>query len=215
MKKIEKKITAYTVKTESNCVEESQSPQLETISTITRDDVLKGETYKIKSPQLDRALYITINDVMLNQGTEYETRQPYEIFINSANNEHFQWVLALTRTISASLRHGVSPQDLATELKSVFGPNGGYFKKGGKFMPSLVAEIGYTLENHIKQLGMIKPVEMDVTQREFLEAKRKEFETKNTEFPASATMCGKCHTKAVVIMDGCATCLSCGDSKCG
>ena len=34
-------------------------------------------------------------------------------------------------------------------------------------------------------------------------------------FPPSATMCHKCSTKALVIMDGCATCLNCGYSKCG
>ena len=34
-------------------------------------------------------------------------------------------------------------------------------------------------------------------------------------FPPGATMCGKCNTNAVIMMDGCATCLSCGYSKCG
>ena len=91
-------------------------------------------------------------------------------------------------------------------------------------MPSLVAEIGHVIEDHMKKIGMIKTPELDQHQREFLDAKRKEFEDKtnanqsantNTEFPPNATMCDKCHAKAVVIMDGCKTCLSCGDSKCG
>jgi hypothetical protein len=39
--------------------------------------------------------------------------------------------------------------------------------------------------------------------------------TSEGSFPATASMCGKCNTKAVIIMDGCATCLNCGYSKCG
>ena len=34
-------------------------------------------------------------------------------------------------------------------------------------------------------------------------------------FPAGAQLCGKCNSMAVVQMDGCATCLNCGHSKCG
>ena len=34
-------------------------------------------------------------------------------------------------------------------------------------------------------------------------------------FPSGATLCHKCNTSAVIIMDGCATCLNCGYSKCG
>jgi hypothetical protein len=34
-------------------------------------------------------------------------------------------------------------------------------------------------------------------------------------FPPGATLCHKCNTSAVIIMDGCATCLNCGYSKCG
>ena len=191
---------------------------------VARPEILYGSTYKIKTPQSEHALYITINDMILNQGSEHEERRPYEVFINSKNMEHFQWVLALTRVISAVFRKGGDACFLVDELKAVFDPRGGYFKKGGVFMPSLVAEIGYAIESHLKSIGMLKDHELNDHQKQFLAEKRREFdalhntsETAETDasFPAKALLCTKCQTKAVVLMDGCMTCLNCGDSKCG
>ena len=197
---------------------------------VERPDMLLGSTYKIKTPQSEHALYVTINDVLLNAGTSHEIRRPYEIFINSKNMDHFQWIVALTRIISAVFRKGGDVTFLVDELRSVFDPRGGYFKKGGKYKPSLVGEIGDAIECHMKMIGMIEDKAMDDCQREMLEAKRKEYESINTsdknktqnnasaevsDFPANAQLCNKCHTKAVISMDGCMTCLNCGDSKCG
>lgn len=192
---------------------------------LERPEMLLGSTYKIKTPQSEHALYITINDVVLNPGTEHEMRRPYEIFINSKNMDHFQWIVALTRIISAVFRKGGDVTFLVDELRSVFDPRGGYFKKGGKYKPSLVAEIGDAIECHMKMIGMIEDNGIDDCQREILDAKRKEYESINasgsnseagsSEFPASSQLCKKCHTKAVISMDGCMTCLNCGDSKCG
>jgi hypothetical protein len=182
--------------------------------------VLVGSTYKIKTPQSEHALYITINDIILNQGTEHEERRPYEIFINSKNMEHFQWVLALTRVISAVFRKGGDATFLVEELKAVFDPRGGYFKKGGVFMPSLVAEIGHAIEAHMKHIGMIKPEGLSDHQKKLIDEKRREFEalhgaSEGQAFPEKAVLCTKCSTKAMVLMDGCMTCLNCGESKCG
>jgi hypothetical protein len=194
---------------------------------LERPERILGSTYKIKTPQSEHALYVTINDVVLNQGTEHEIRRPYEIFINSKNMDHFQWIVALTRIISAVFRKGGDVTFLADELRSVFDPRGGYFKSGGKFKPSLVAEIGDAIECHMKMIGMIEDEGMDERQREILEAKRKEYEAfhktesppaekgQASEFPPMSQLCKKCHTKAVISMDGCMTCLNCGDSKCG
>ena len=202
---------------------------------IERPDMLLGSTYKIKTPQSEHALYITINDVLLNQGTEHELRRPYEIFINSKNMDHFQWIVALTRIISAVFRKGGDATFLVDELRSVFDPRGGYFKKGGKYKPSLVCEIGDAIECHMKMIGMIKDNGLDDHQKEMLDAKRKEYEAINckdvgvssnaavvdnssneaSDFPPNSMLCSKCSTKAVISMDGCMTCLSCGDSKCG
>lgn len=202
---------------------------------IERPEMLLGSTYKIKTPQSEHALYVTINDVLLNQGTEHEMRRPYEIFINSKNMDHFQWIVALTRIISAVFRKGGDVTFLVDELRSVFDPRGGYFKKGGKYKPSLVCEIGDAIECHMKMIGMIEDNGMDNCQKQMLDAKRKEYEaihrsdssvsSKNegdresgnevNEFPPNSQLCKKCNTKAVISMDGCMTCLSCGDSKCG
>ena len=171
---VKKKITAYKVLTDEQ--QQPAPPQPEQMhEKLDRPEILYGSTYKIKSPQNEHALYITINDMMLNEGTEHEQLHPYEIFINSKNMEHFQWVLALTRTISAVWRKGGDCAFLVEELKAVFDPQGGYWKKGGVFMPSLVAEIGSVIEVHLKRIGIIK-TEIDQHQKQFLEAKRKEFE---------------------------------------
>jgi len=193
---------------------------------LERPEMLLGSTYKIKTPQSEHALYITINDVVLNQGTEHEMRRPYEIFINSKNMDHFQWIVALTRIISAVFRKGGDVTFLVDELRSVFDPRGGYFKKGGKYKPSLVAEIGDAIECHMKMTGMIEDKGIDECQKEILDAKRREYDSihaqgssssaeESSEFPPNSQLCMKCHTKAVISMDGCMTCLNCGDSKCG
>ena len=216
---IKKKITAYKV-VDKNSEEMpiAANEQLEAMHEgLSRPEMLKGSSYKIKTPQSEHALYVTINDMVLNAGTDNEELHPYEIFVNSKNMENFQWVVALTRVTSAVFRKGGDVGFLVDELKAVFDPQGGYWKKGGVFMPSLVAEIGYTIETHLKSTGRIKTV-VDEHQQAFIAAKRKKFEERESEeytgFPANATLCNKCSTKAVILMDGCAVCLSCGDSKC-
>lgn len=232
---------------------------------IERPDTLVGSTYKLKTPLFEHALYVTINDIVLNAGTEHEHRRPFEIFINSKNMDHFQWIVALTRIMSAVFRKGGDVTFLVDEMKAVFDPKGGYFKAGGVYMPSLVAELGSIVEDHLKSIGMMHDPEMSDAQRALIAEKRAAYaqlsSKKNSDvsvqprgesageavarddhsgelfpeprvradarvedvevtgdgasFPPSASMCHKCSTKAIVIMDGCATCLNCGYSKCG
>ena len=187
---------------------------------------LEGSTYKIKTPLDDHAMYVTINDIILNPGTEHEQRRPFEIFINSKNMDHFQWIVALTRLMSAVFRKGGDVTFLAEELQHVFDPKGGYFKPGGRFMPSIIAEIGDVIAHHMQKIGLMEKEELSEQQKLILNQKRAEAEGGQNDtstdsageeagYPASATLCNKCHTKAVVVMDNCATCLSCGYSKCG
>ncbi len=209
--------------------EAANAPDIEHMSELLqRPEYLEGSTYKVKTPLSEHALYVTINDMVLNEGTDHELRRPFEIFINSKNMDHFQWIVALTRIVSAVFRKGGDCTFLAEELKAVFDPKGGYFKKGGKFMPSLVAEIGDVIERHLRKIGMIDAETMDHHQKTFIEQKKAELRgevefaeesnvasDKASDFPENAQLCSKCHTKAVVMMDGCMTCLNCGDSKCG
>lgn len=227
--KIDKKIVAFkVVKDEVAVVEEPKIPEREKMhENVERPEMLLGSTYKIKTPLSEHALYVTINDVILNQDTDHEARQPYEIFINSKSMDQFQWVVALTRVISAVFRKGGDVCFMVEELKAVFDPQGGYFKKGGKFMPSLVAEIGESIESHMKMIGMIKEDGISDHQQEIMNQKRKDFEAMHSKaaescdddsgnsFPAGSQLCKKCNTKATILMDGCMTCLNCGDSKCG
>jgi len=187
---------------------------------MKRPDMLLGSTYKVKTPMTEFAMYITINDIVLNPGTLHEQRRPFEVFINSKNMDHFQWIVALTRIISAVFRKGGDVTFLVEELKSVFDPKGGYFKRGGKYMPSLVAEIGDVIESHLHLIGLIKDEGLDEYQKKLIAEKRAEYEAgvssfPESSFPAGATLCIKCNVKASISMDGCLTCLNCGNSKCG
>ncbi len=190
---------------------------------LERPEMLLGSTYKVKTPISDHAMYVTINDILLNADTDYEQRRPFEIFINSKNLDHYQWIVALTRIMSAVFRKGGDVTFLVDELKAVFDPRGGYWQPGGKFMPSIIAELGYIVEKHLQYIGLLPKAQLDEQQQKLVEMKRKEFEEQNrqqdafaqSQFPAGAQLCAKCSTTAVVMMDGCMTCLSCGDSKCG
>jgi hypothetical protein len=190
---------------------------------LERPEVLIGSTYKIKTPISDHAMYVTINDIVLNEGTEYEQRRPFEVFINSKNLDHFQWIVALTRIISAVFRKGGDVTFLVDELKAVFDPRGGYWQPGGKFMPSIIAELGYVIEKHLQTIGLIRKQQLDTHQQKLVDEKRAEYEARTRQadafakahFPEGAQLCGRCSTAAVVMMDGCMTCLNCGDSKCG
>jgi hypothetical protein len=227
--KIDQKIVDYNVVRDQTPVENKPAgaaPRTAEViqmhERLERPEMLLGSTYKVKTPLSEHALYVTINDVVLNAGTEHEQRRPFEIFINSKNMEHFQWIVALTRIISAVFRKGGDVTFLVEELRSVFDPRGGYFKKGGRYMPSLVAEIGDAIECHMRTIGLLKDDVLDDRQRAFIAEKRAEFEAAHelqavepSGFPEGAALCTKCHTRAAVQMDGCMTCLNCGDSKCG
>ncbi|UJJ59717.1 NrdJb [Rhodanobacter denitrificans] len=247
--KIDKKITGYNVvkpedkvaATPVTAAAPKEAPSAEVIQmheSVERPETLVGSTFKIKSPLFEHALYVTINDIVLNAGTKHELRRPFEIFINSKNMDHFQWIVALTRILSAVFRKGGDVTFIVEELKAVFDPRGGYFKAGGVYMPSIVAEIGGVIEQHMKNIGLIHDPEMDEATRKLIAEKRAAYEAldskKNSEvsgtpaapsvdaaasetltFPPGSMMCDKCNTRALVLMDNCQTCLNCGYSKCG
>lgn len=225
MKQIDKKITGYKVVTnneqEVSLENETSSNVVQMNEHVRRPEFLIGSTYKIKQPASDHAIYVTINDIVLNEGTAHEARRPYEIFINSKNMEHYQWVVALTLLVSAVFRKGGDITFIVDELGAVFDPQGGYFKRGGKFMPSLVAEIAEVIEKHLKMIGIIATEELEEHQKALIAEKKAQYLAKSqsgseteSNYPANATVCPKCNTKAVIKMDGCDTCLSCGHGKC-
>src|SRR6056297_1738560 len=87
---------------------------------LDRPTELEGATYKLKWPDSNHAIYVTVNDIVLNGH-----RRPFEVFINSKNMEHFAWTVALTRMISAVFRRGGDVSFVVEELKAVFDPRGG------------------------------------------------------------------------------------------
>ncbi len=157
---------------------------------MEREPALEGFTYKLKWPESDHAIYITMNDIVRDG-----KRRPFEIFINSKNMEHFAWTVALTRMISAVFRRGGDVSFVVEELKAVFDPRGGQWMEG-RYVPSLLAAIGAVIERHMIEIG-------------FLEAGHK------SVAPVSRKMsCPRCGESSLVFQEGCATCLSCGFSKC-
>lgn len=242
-RKIERKIVGFNVVKQEEAATRAQhnpenaqpAPPLENNivrmhENVARPESLTGNTYKIRTPVTEHAFYITINDIVLNPGTPYEKRRPFEIFVNSKNMEHYQWITALTLIISAVFRKGGDVTFMVDELQGVFDPKGGYIKPGtrGQYVPSLVAEIGNVVEDHLKMIGMIIEEEQEESRQAVIEEKRKQYEQlqqmnmkgtyptgESGDFPIGATLCGKCYVLAVVMMDGCMVCLNCGESKCG
>ncbi len=244
--KIERKIVGYRVNenklddTQSHVEERESADVIQMHETLQRPEMLIGSTYKLKVPEhvSPHAMYITINDIVLNEGTEHESRRPFEVFINTKNLDHFQWIVALTVIMSAVFRKGGDITFLVDELRSVFDPRGGYWVKGS-YKQSIIAEIGDVIERHLIRIGMIKPTELDEAQKELIRQKREQLANKEAAaaidanpsmaeetssaataaqddgFPPDARLCDKCRHRAAILMDGCVTCLNCGDSKCG
>ncbi|MEQ8506515.1 MAG: ribonucleoside-diphosphate reductase, adenosylcobalamin-dependent, partial [Rhodospirillales bacterium] len=179
---------------------------------LDRPGELPGRTYKVKWPESDHALYITINDVMDDSGRI----RPFEIFINSKNTEHYAWTVALTRMISAVFRRGGDVSFVVEELKAVFDPRGGQWM-GGKYVPSLLAAIGGVIEQHMIQSGFLPNPDKDKQDRDAQELPQAVGQTEGQMLTGGAPFrqCPKCAQASLVVQEGCDTCTSCGYSKCG
>ena len=168
---------------------------------LNRPEALEGQTYKVKWPDSEHAIYITVNDLLLNGH-----RRPFEVFINSKNMEHFAWTVALTRMISAVFRRGGDVSFVVEELKAVFDPRGGAWVDG-KYIPSILAAIGGVIEHHMISTGFIAGEGMGLKvdpQAEVVNLTQSR--------GASCSGCGQFNLRMV---EGCMTCGSCGYSKCG
>lgn len=167
---------------------------------------IDGTTYKIRVPHHDEAIYITVNNVEIEG-----QKRPIEIFIHTKNPEGFQWITAMTRLISMMFRQPtINLQYMIEELKGVCDVNGSYRIKGTVYS-SIVAHIGKIIEKHCKKIGFSVGVVLSEEQKVYIDEKRKEADARGVK----KLKCSKCQEVDVVRMDGCLTCLSCGDSKCG
>ena len=166
---------------------------------LERPSTLEGQTYKVKWPGSEHALYITINDVVIAGH-----RRPFEVFINSKNMEHFAWTVALTRMISAVFRRGGDISFVVEELKAVFDPRGGAWMEG-KYIPSILAAIGGVIENHLISIGFIPGEGMGL----------KSDPKAGGMLASKARACSSCGSHDLRMVEGCMTCASCGFSKCG
>ncbi len=171
-----------------------------------RPTQLEGTTYKIKTPLSEDALYVTINDVI--QGGY---RHPYELFINTKNLQHFSWIVAMSRMISAVFRHEHDPSFMVEELKSIYDPNGGYFSNG-EYIPSLAADIGRIIETHLIKIGIIEDKSAKTALQKTVAPATNG--THNQNGPGQFMICPQCKTLKLISQENCLKCLSCGYSKC-
>jgi ribonucleoside-diphosphate reductase alpha chain len=169
---------------------------------LARPESLEGNTYKIKWPNTEHAIYITINDIILS-----EHRRPFEVFINSKNMEHFAWTVALTRMISAVFRRGGDVSFVVEEMKAVFDPRGGAWVQG-KYVPSILAAIGGVIEQHMISIGFLEAEGMG------LKSDPHSVVTNLTNM-GSKISCSSCGSFELRKVEGCDTCANCGYSKCG
>ena len=171
---------------------------------LVRSDKLVGATYKLRWPDSEHAMYVTINDV-----EQDGLRRPFEVFVNSKNLEHYSWVVALTRMISAVFRRGGEVAFVAEELQQVFDPRGGQWSQG-RYIPSLVAAIGAVLERHMIETGFVEKARPHASSDEKIAVM--------TSTPAPAVqlgpLCPKCSQPGLVKEAGCLSCLHCGWSRC-
>ncbi|MFC2970180.1 adenosylcobalamin-dependent ribonucleoside-diphosphate reductase [Acidimangrovimonas pyrenivorans] len=169
---------------------------------LDRPQALEGHTYKLKWPDSEHAIYITINDIIISGH-----RRPFEVFINSKNMEHYAWTVALTRMISAVFRRGGDVSFVVEELKAVFDPRGGAWMQG-KYIPSILAAIGGVIEHHLISIGFIDGEGMG------LKTDPKAEVMAVGERPRGKS-CPSCGSYEMRMVEGCMTCGSCGYSKCG
>ena len=168
---------------------------------LDRPQTLEGNTYKLKWPNSEHAIYVTVNDLVIN-----EARRPFEVFINSKNMEHFAWTVGLTRMISAVFRRGGDVSFVVEELKAVFDPRGGAWVQG-KYIPSILAAIGGVIEQHMVATGFLAAEGM---------ALKADPQAQVVNLGASrGAACPSCGAFEMQMKEGCMTCGSCGHSKCG
>ncbi|WP_170383730.1 adenosylcobalamin-dependent ribonucleoside-diphosphate reductase [Ruegeria atlantica] len=168
---------------------------------LDRPQSLEGSTYKLKWPDSEHAIYLTINDIVIGG-----RRRPFEVFINSKNMEHYAWTLALTRMISAVFRRGGDVSFVVEELKAVFDPRGGAWVQG-KYIPSILAAIGGVIEQHLINIGFLEGEGMGLKSDP-------QAQVVNMDAPRGKA-CPSCGQFDMVMIEGCMTCRSCGHSKCG
>ncbi|WP_170434389.1 adenosylcobalamin-dependent ribonucleoside-diphosphate reductase [Ruegeria arenilitoris] len=188
----------------SNTDAEPQIPHGDVIymsEPLDRPQSLEGSTYKLKWPDSEHAIYLTINDIVIGG-----RRRPFEVFINSKNMEHYAWTLALTRMISAVFRRGGDVSFVVEELKAVFDPRGGAWVQG-KYIPSILAAIGGVIEQHMIAIGFLEGEGMGLKSDP-------QAQVVNMDAPRGKA-CPSCGQYDMVMIEGCMTCRSCGHSKCG
>ena len=167
---------------------------------LDRPQALEGSTYKLKWPDSEHAIYLTINDLIVGG-----RRRPFEVFINSKNMEHFAWTVALTRMISAVFRRGGDVSFVVEELKAVFDPRGGAWVKG-KYIPSILAAIGGVIEQHLIAIGFLEGEGMGLKSDP-------QAQVVGLDAPRGPA-CPSCGQYDMRMVEGCMTCANCGYSKC-
>ncbi len=179
-----------------------------------RPEVVKSITYKLKSAFVKYAIYVTLGYIEEPNGR----KRPIEIFINSKDLTRAAEYAVLTRLISAIFRRTPKPTFILEELRSIYDPNGGYFKDQ-KYYPSIYAEIADIIEKFFHDIGILTDQEDGDTASSFLPNKFANSITANNEESINEELafykiCPACNTRSLKYENGCEVCMNCGESKC-
>lgn len=181
--------------------------------TLKRPDVVDAKVYKIKSPFVKFNVYVTLGYIM-----EYGRKRPIEIFINSKDLTHSAQYAVLTRLISAIFRRAGDAQFILEELRSIYDPNGGYFKEG-KYIHSFYSEVADVIERFFRDEGILHvpeqgqqiniPIKTQLTSQHNV-TDDEDDPTNNNTFK----ICPECNSRTLKFENGCEFCVQCGYTKC-
>jgi len=166
----------------------SNKEKTEVVSNFTRPSKLQANVHIIETG--NGKMYVTVSS---------QNGRPVEIFLSIGKSGQIlnNFCEAIGRTISIALQHGVP---LSVIIKTLLGinsdrPNWFRFEETDKKPTQLLS-----IPDSIAKL---------------LQRYYSEDDSETISMPTEGELCTKCGMSAVVKIEGCATCMSCGESKCG
>jgi ribonucleoside-diphosphate reductase alpha chain len=188
-----------TLNTEEN--KEAASTEKDGINNheFSRPQILHAITCKVKWPNLNSALYITLG--YTSDGT------PYEVFLNSKDQRYTEWMTTTTLMLSWLIRSGTPFERICEELRQIHSMDGAFAEQA--YRPSLVSFIGVKLSEMYRSLHNPEQTPEDNTTTSSSGAKE--------ALPANirGMSCNSCGSFNTYREEGCLKCRDCGNSKCG
>ena len=207
-------------------------------TVLSRPEKLFGATFKIKAAtHYDHGIFITLNHIY-----EKGVAIPFELFFNTKNRELGAWLETVSLTVTTLFRTRTDINHLLDEYRTIQDSKGGYrgkvkaWEEKPKYYTSILGEIADVIEHYLGVLEETNKLTaeeslvtgiyssnsftIDEAHTAFTEAPATPYTNEEptlpeSNYPPNAVTCPTCSAKAMVLMDGCLTCVQCGFSKCG